>query len=108
MAFDSEVIMETLDPQYEPIRGLIESSKLTFSMADLRAISPGCAIQSAGARNLLPMSITEHLPMIVGYCWNNLPIACCGSPEKVMAWIDFKRKQREMERLAKKGNEECQ
>ncbi len=29
----------------------------------------------------------ENLPAFVAYCWNELPINCWGSREKVQAWL---------------------
>lgn len=40
--------------------------------------------------------------LIVSYCWNHLPDLCWGSPEKVRAWLDFKRQQKEMEEVSKR------
>jgi len=41
----------------------------------------------------------SNMFLIVSYCYNYLPALCWGSPEKVTAWLDFKRQQREMEQV---------
>lgn len=43
-----------------------------------------------------------HMIDIVRYLYNYCPSACWGSKENVQAWMDFKRQQREMEKVSKR------
>lgn len=44
---------------------------------------------------------SANMKLIVEFCYNYIPAGCWGSPERVKAWLEFKRQQREMEKLAK-------
>ena len=44
----------------------------------------------------------RYMADIVRYLYNYVPSACWGSPESVKTWLDFKRQQREMERVSKR------
>lgn len=35
----------------------------------------------------------RNLPAYVAYFWNNAPADCWGTPEKMKAWMEAKRKQ---------------
>lgn len=35
----------------------------------------------------------RRIPEIVGYCWNEIPPACWGSPEAVKGWLDYKENE---------------
>lgn len=63
------------------------------------------AVLSNNLRDSFAFADSENraaLSRIVVYCFNEVPEICWGNPERVSAWIDFKRQQRDMEKVANK------
>jgi len=93
--------MKQIPEQYQPIREVAESLGRYVEHGGptgdfLRAVLENNLRESFERAD--PFN-QVRLHLIVRYCYNHIPMACWGSPEKVAAWLDFKRQQREMEQV---------
>jgi hypothetical protein len=96
--------MKTRSPEYLSIPDVIE----TLDAYALDGRPPGdflIAVLSNDLKEAFGRADTnnaENMHAVLRYCYNHIPAACWGSPEKVKAWLDFKRQQREMQQVAER------
>lgn len=93
-----------LPPEYGPIEETVEDILNYVN----EGYPPGDFLYAVLTNNLkeafgrADSNNREYMFQIVSFLWNHVPSGCWGSPEKVKAWLDFKRQQREMENVAER------